>query len=177
MAKDEQKVEEAAPPKSKKMLLIIIVVVVLVLAIGGAAAFILMGGKGKHGGKDHAQGEATVDEEHAKPAPIVAFEEKFTVNLRADDGTSHYMQVPKIELEMSGEAAAKKVEEHKSKVSDRINSALRNKSMKEMLEPGSDIKLKEELKKVINDAIEVKPQDAAKNGVKEVILPSSFIVQ
>ena len=175
MAKDEQPAEGAAAPKSKKMLVIIIAVVVLVLVIGGAAAFLLLGGKGKkHGDQEHAQSEEAAD---AKPAPLVAFEEKFTVNLRSEDGSSHFMQVPKIELEMANEEAAKRVEAHKSKVSDRINSALRNKTMKEMLEPGSDLKLKEELKNVINEAIEVKPLEAAKKGVKEVILPSSFIVQ
>jgi flagellar FliL protein len=176
MAQDEKTAEEAAPPKSKKALLIIVVVVVLVLILGGAAAFFLMGGKDKkHGG--HADTEESTDAEHAKPLPTVAFEEKFLVNLRSEDGTSHFMQVPKVELEMASEEAAKKFEERKSKVSDRINSTLRNKSMKEMLEPGSDIKLKEELKAVVNQALEVKPADANKKGVKEVILPASFIVQ
>lgn len=178
MAKDPQAEAGAAPPKSKKMLVIIAAVLVLVLVLGGGAAFMLMGGKDKkHADKEHAQEEEVVDEEHGKPAPIVAFEEKFTVNVQSDDGTSHYMQVPKIELEMSSEAAAKKLEERKSKISDRINSTLRSKSMKEMLEPGSDLKLKEELKKVINEALDVKPEDAAKKGVREVILPASFIVQ
>jgi len=178
MAKDEVVEETAAPPKSKKMLIIIIAAVVLVLAIGGGAAFMLMGGKAKkHDGKDGAPEEEVAESEHGKPAPTVAFEEKFTVNLRSEDGTSHYLQLPKLELEMANDAAAKKVEERKSKVSDRINSTLRSKSMKEMLEPGSDLKIKEELKKVINDTIEVKPSEAAKKGVKEVILPASFIVQ
>lgn len=177
MAKDEKAAESAAAPKSKKMLIIIIAVVVLVLALGGGAAFLLMGGKGKkHADKEHAQ-EEVVNEEHAKPPPMVAFEEKFTVNLQSEDGSSHYMQVPRIELEMSSEEAAKKVEMLKSKMSDRINSTLRSKSVKEMLEPGSDLRLKEDLKKVINEALGIKPSEAAKKGVKEVILPASFIVQ
>ncbi len=176
MAKDEQATGAAAAPKSKKILIIISAVVVLVLVIGGGAAFMLLGGKGKkHADKEHEQ--AVVDDENAKPAPTVAFEEKFTVNLQSEDGSSHYMQVPKLELEMADEAAAKKVTERKSKISDRINSTLRSKSMKEMLEPGSDLKLKEELKKVINDTIGIRPDEAAKKGVKEVILPASFIVQ
>ena len=176
MAKDEPAAESTAAPKSKKMLIIIVAALVVVLVLGGGAAFLLMGGKAKkHGDKEHA-GEV-VDEEHAKPAPMVAFEEKFTVNLQADDGSSHYLQVPKIELEMADEVSAKKVEERKAKISDRINSTLRSKSVKEMLAPGSDLKLKEELKKVINDALEIKPADVAKKGVKEVILPASFIVQ
>lgn len=180
MAKDEQ-AAEAAPPKSKKMLIIIVAALVLVLAVGGGAAFMLMGGKKKHADKEHAQEEEVVDEEadgeHGKPRPMVVFEEKFTVNLQADDGASHYMQVPKLELEMANDKIAKKVEENKSKISDRINSTLRSKNFKEMLEPGSDLKLKAELKKVINETLEIKPSDADKKGVKEVILPASFIVQ
>ncbi len=162
----------ASPAKNKKILVVGITALIVALALGGTS-FMLLGGKSKRHG-DKAEGG---DEEHAKPAPMVVFEEKFTVNLLSEDGSSHYMQVPKLELEMANEAAAKRVEERKSKVSDRINSAMRSKTLGEMLEPGSDIKLKEALKKVINDTLEVKPQDADRKGVKEVILPASFIVQ
>lgn len=174
MAKDVAKEEEAeAPaPASKKKLLIIIIAVVVALAIGGGAALMLMGGKKKHGKEDAA--DPAAEEAHAKKAVVVPFEEKFTVNLRADDGGNHFMQVPKIELEVYDDKVAKEIEESKSKVSDRISSVLRSKSMAEMLEPGSDTKLKEELRKTINEVIEAKEPD---KGVKEVILPSSFIVQ
>lgn len=176
MAKDEKAAGGAAVPKNKKKLMIIMVaVLVLVLVLGGGAAFMLMGGKGKrHADKENGQAG---DEAQAKPIPMVVFDDKFTVNLRSEDGSSHYMQVPKIELEMSGDAAAKKVEERKSKISDRINSTLRSKSVREMLAPDSDLKLKENLKIVINETLEIKPEDAEKKGVKEVILPASFIVQ
>jgi len=176
MAKDEPEAELPSPSKSKKMLIIIAAALVLVLVIGGGAAYLLMGGKAKkHGDKENP--EAVAEEEHGKPPPTVAFEEKFTVNLQSEDGTSHYLQVPKLELEMADEASAKKVEERKAKVSDRINSALRSKTVKDMLAPGSDLKLKEELKKVINDVLEVRASESGKKGVKEVILPASFIVQ
>ncbi len=169
MAKDDVEEEVPAPKNNKKMIMIA-VVVVLVLAIGGAAAFLLLsGGKQKHG-KDQAEEHA---DKEAKTV-VVAFEEKFTVNLRADDSVNHFMQVPKVELEVANAEVAKKIEESKSKVSDRISSTLRSKSMKEMLEPGSDIKLKDELRKVINEALEIRD---ARKGVKEVILPASFIVQ
>lgn len=175
MAKDEQPEESAAAPKSKKMLLIIIVALVVVVAIAVGGFMMMSAGKKKHGGKDGAQEVAA--EEHGKPAPVVVFEEKFTVNLQTEDGASHYIQVPKLELEMATEEIAKKVEERKSKISDRVNSTLRSKTFKEMLEPGSDLKLKEELKKVINETLEIRSSEAEKKGVKEVILPSSFIVQ
>jgi flagellar FliL protein len=176
MAKDPAAAPEAPATKKK---LIIIVVAVLVLAIaGGGAAFMLMGGKKKHGKKqeDVVQEESSSEGEEAPAAKLstVAFEEKFTVNLRSEDGNNHFIQVPKVELEVADEKMAKKVEESKSKISDRISSTLRSKTMQEMMEPGSDLKLKEELRNVINETIGAK--DPSK-GVKEVILPSSFIVQ
>lgn len=173
MAKDEQGAEgQQAAPKSKKGLVIAIIALVLVLALGGAAALMLMGGKGKK----HDKEEEHDAEAQAKPV-VVAFEEKFTVNLMSEDGSSHYLQVPKLELEVADAEIAKRIEESKSKISDRISSVLRSKNMNQMLEPGSDIKLKEELKKVINDTLDLSPSEASKKGVKEVILPASFIVQ
>jgi flagellar protein FliL len=177
MAKDAKAAESAVAPKSNKMLIIIVALVVLVLALGGGAAFLLMGGKSKkHGDKEQSQ-ETVADDAQGKPTPMVTVGDKFTVNLQSDDGSTHFLQVPKIELEMASDASAKKVEERKDKISDRINSTLRSKSMKEMMEPGSDLKLKEELKTVINSTLEVKPEDAPKSGVIEVIFPASFIVQ
>lgn len=175
MANEPQAAEAPAAPKSKKMLIMIVVALLVVVLAGGAAAFLMMGGKKKHADKEHA--EESADAEHAKPPVMIVFEEKFTVNLQSDDGASHYMQIPKLELEMANDVVGKKVEERKSKISDRINSTLRGKTVKEMLEPGSDLKLKEDLKKVVNETLEVKPANANKEGVKEVILPASFIVQ
>ena len=172
MAKDEVAAEAAPPRKSKKLLIIIIAVLALVIA-GGAAAFLLLGDKGKKGkGKE----EAVHEVEHAKTV-LVPFEEKFTVNIQAEDGSAHYLQVPKLELEVANEETAKLVEEKKSKLSDRISSLLRTKTMAEMLAPGSDVKLKDDLKKVVNETLEIRPGEVAKRGVKEVILPASFIVQ
>ncbi|GBG12567.1 flagellar FliL protein [Novimethylophilus kurashikiensis] len=175
MAKDPAAAPEA--PASKKKLIIIIAAVLILAIVGGGAAFMLMGGKKKHGkNQEEVVQEEGASEEEAPAAKLstVAFEEKFTVNLRTEDGSNHFIQVPKVELEVANEKIVKKVEETKSKISDRISSTLRSKTMQEMMEPGSDLKLKEELRKVINETIGIK--DPSK-GVKEVILPSSFIVQ
>lgn len=173
MAKEEVAAEVVSPRKSKKLLIIIIAVLVLAIA-GGAAAFMLLGGKSKKG---HEKEKVAHEEvEHAKTV-LVPFEEKFTVNIQSDDGSTHYLQVPRVELEVASDEVAKNVEAMKSKLSDRISSLLRTKTMAQMLEPGSDVKLKEEMKKVVNETLEVRPGDVAKKGVKEVILPASFIVQ
>lgn len=174
MAKDEAE-PEVKPAKSKKMLIIIVAVVLVVAIAGGAAAFLLMnGGKDKKGHK--AEKPARVEAEPAKTV-MVPFEEKFTVNIQSGDGSAHYLQVPKLELEVASEETAKLVEERKSKLSDRISSLLRTRTMEQMLEPGSDVKLKEDLKKVVNETLEIRPGEVAKKGIKEVILPASFIVQ
>jgi flagellar protein FliL len=173
MAKEEAAAETPPPRKSKKLLIIIIAVLILAIA-GGAAAFLLLGGKSKKG---HDKQEVVHEDAGHAQTILVPFEEKFTVNIQSEDGSAHYLQVPKVELEVASEEVAKNVEMLKSKLSDRISSLLRKKTMAEMLEPGSDVKLKEELKKVVNETLNVSPGDVAKKGVKEVILPASFIVQ
>lgn len=170
MAKDEDVVQEAPPPKKKK-LLIMIVAVMVVIAVAGGAALLLLGGKKKHG-KDEDEDSASAS--GSAKTVMVAFEDKFTVNLISDDGSSHFLQVPKLELEVADANVAKEVEEKKSKISDRISSILRSKTMKELQQPGSDIKLKEELRVAINGTLELK---GTSKGVKEVILPASFLIQ
>jgi flagellar FliL protein len=163
MAEEQAEVEVA--PKSKKKTLIIIIAAVLVLALAGGAALLLLGGKKKDKGEEDRHAE-----KETKTA-TVAFEEKFTVNLYSDDGINHFLQVPKLELEVTNADVAKQVEEKKTKIMDRISSTLRGKNMKELLQPGSDTKLKDELKTEINKVLD------KNKGVEEVILPGSFIVQ
>ena len=164
-------------PNNNKLLIIIIAALVLVLILGGMATFLLLGTKGKkHSAPAEVVPEQEVNAENSKPIAFT-FEDKFTVNLQTDDGSCHYLQIPKIDLELANEAVAKKMPDLKSKLRDRINSTLRTKTAKEMLEVGSDLKLKDELKKVINEALDVSLDDADRKGVHEVFLPSSFIVQ
>lgn len=162
---EEQAAEVEVAPKSKKKTLLIIIVAVVVLAVAGGAALLLLGGKKKDKGEE--------EEHHAakEKTATVAFEEKFTVNLYSEDGINHFLQVPKLELEVANAEIAKEIEEKKPKIMDRISSTLRGKNMKDLLLPGSDTKLKEELKAEINKVLD------KRKGVEEVILPASFIVQ
>lgn len=172
MAQEEKPAESVPAQRNKKKLVVIILVLVVALAVGGAAAVLLLGGKGK---KEHGRKDAR-SYEPAKTV-LVPFDEKFTVNIQSVDGSSHYLQVPKIELEVANQDVANEVEAIKSKISDRVSSVLRQKTVEEMLEPGSDVKLKGELKDMINKTIGISPGDAARKGVHEVILPASYLVQ
>jgi flagellar FliL protein len=170
MAKDEGGGEAGAAAPKSKLVLILVIVLVVVLAAGGGAMFMLLNSGGKH--KKNAAADDEEEGGHAKTA-VVVLEEKFTVNLQAEDGSQHYLQVPKVELEVATPESAAKIEERKGKVSDRISGVLRARTLKDMQAAGSDMKLKEDLKTVINQALELKEG----KGVKEVILPNSFIIQ
>jgi len=158
----------AAPAAPKKGLLMIVIAILLAVAIGGGAAMYLTGGK-KHHHKEEAD-----DSDDSTPIPTVVFKDEFIVNLASTDGVSHFMRVPKLELDVASESVGARVEANRSKIADRISSTLRSKSMQDMLQPGSDVKLKEELRNVINDTLDYKDE---RRGVREVILPGSFIVQ
>jgi flagellar FliL protein len=167
MAKDGEMAATMSAAPNKGMLMIIIAVVVAV-AIGAGAAMMMGGGKKKHKKAD------AEDMDDSIPVPAVVLKDEFIVNLMSTDGTGgHFMRVPKVELEVANENVAKKLDENRSKISDRISSTLRTKTMEDMSQAGSDIKLKEELRTVINETLEYKEG----RGVLEVILPGSFIVQ
>lgn len=167
----EEAVAQAAPPRNNKRLVIIIVVAVLMLAVAGAGAYLLLAGGSKEGKR--AERKSPQEQAPAKTV-LVPFEERLTVNLRSQDGRAHYLQVPVLQMEVADAQTAKRLEELKPKVSDRISSLLRSKDMEAMMAPGSDIKLKEEMKQVVNETLGVSDE---RQGVLEVILPQSFIVQ
>lgn len=166
MAKEGNTAPAAAP---KKNILMIVVAVIVAIAIGAGAAMMMSGGKKKHRKADMDEMDDSVT------VPHVIFKDEIVVNLMsAVDGEGHYIRVPKIELEVASESVAAKIEANRSKIGDRISSTLHGKSYQEMMQPGSDVKLKEDLRKVINDTLEYKDE---RRGVKEVLLPSLFIVQ
>jgi flagellar FliL protein len=167
MAKDGE-MAAAMPAAPNKGMLMIIIALVVAVAIGAGAAMMMGGGKKKHKKAD------AEDMEESISVPAVVLKDEFIVNLMSSDGTGgHFMRVPKVELEVANERVAKKLDENRSKVSDRISSTLRKQTVEDMLQAGSDIKLKEELRTVINETLEYKEG----RGVLEVILPGSFIVQ
>ncbi len=165
MAEDTQ---TQAPPRNKKRLLIVAVAVLVVL-LAGVGVFVMLAG----GGKEDKRAERAQEPVPAKTV-LVPFEERLTVNLRSEDGRIRYLQVPVLHMEVADAATAKRLEELKPKISDRIGSLLRSKDIQTMMAPGSDIKLKEEMKQVVNETLGVSGEG---QGVVEVILPQSFIVQ
>ena len=166
MAKEGNMAAASAAPK--KGMLVIVLAVVVAVAIGGGAAMMMTGGKKHHRKADMDEGDDSMK------IPTVVFKDEFIVNLASTDGAAHFMRVPKVELEVASESVTARVEENRSKIADRISSTLRSKSAADMMQQGSDVKLKEELRNVINETLEYKDE---RRGVREVILPGSFIVQ
>ena len=166
MAKEGNAASTVAAPK--KNILVIIIAIAIAFAVGIGGAMLMAGGAKKHR-------KMSMDEmDDSAKIPMVVFKDELVVNLMSTDNETHYMRVPRIELDVSSEAAAARVEENRSKIGDRISSTLRSKSYQDMMQPGSDIALKKELRKVINDVLDFKSEHG---GVKEVIFPGSFIVQ
>jgi flagellar protein FliL len=167
MAKDGD-MAAAMPAAPNKGMMMIVIAVVVAVAIGAGAAMMMGGGKKKHK-------KADMDEmDDSASVPTVVFKDEFIVNLMSSDGAGgHFMRVPKVELDVASESVTARIEANRSKISDRISSTLRGKSVEDMMQQGSDIKLKEELRTVINETLEYKEG----RGVQEVILPGSFIVQ
>lgn len=163
--------EVQAPPPRKKRLLIVAIAILVLVMLAGVGAYLMLADGGKEGKRKG--GERAQDDGPGKTM-LVPFEEKLTVNLRSADGRTYYLQVPELQMEVANAETAKRLEELKPKISDRISSLLRSKDMQTMVEPGSDIRLKEEMRQVANETLGVSD---AEQGVLEVILPRSFIVQ
>lgn len=169
MAQDDAVTEQLPPPKNNKKRLLVIMALVVVVGLAAGAAYLLLAG----GDKKKPDGRRSHQDRPAQTM-LVPFDEKFTVNLRSEDGFTHYLQVPQLQLEVADADVAARVEAIKPKISDRISSLLRSKDMQSVMAPGSDLKLKQEMKQVVNEALGVRDE---RKGVVEVILPQSFIVQ
>lgn len=167
MAKEGNAAPVAAAPK--KNMLMIIVAVIVAIAIGAGAAMMMSGGKKKQRKADKEE----YDDYEQAPL-VIAFKDEYVVNLTSADNITHFMRLPKVELEVANESVAARVEENKSKIGDRISTTLRAKTYEDMSQQGSDVKLKEELKAVINESLGYKDED---RGVREVLFPVSVIVQ
>lgn len=100
------------------------------------------------------------------------FDEKITANLKSVGGGNHFIQIPVLELSLATSNVKAKVKARESELLNLVNSTLQTKTLKEMLEPGSDIALKVELKAAINSHLNLDDS----NGVTEVLLPQSFVV-
>ena len=150
--------EEAAKGGGKKKL-IIIIVVLLVLVGGGVGAFLALGksGGGEEGAGDgeHADGgeEGHDGGEHGEEGmelvPAVMPLDTFIVNLQVKGS---FLKVT-VQLEFAEPELPPTIEHDTPRIRDAIISVLSAKAAPELLSADGKEKLREELKRAVNDAL------------------------
>lgn len=168
MARDKAKEEVVAdePPKKKKGKLFLILGVLLVLGGGGggAAWYFTQSGTSDTKTDEHK-------EEKLLP-PVFVTLETFTVNLQADGGGEHYLQVG-IDLKVTDPAVVELVKLHMPEVRNGVLLLLSSKSAEQIAGLEGKQKLSAEIQEQVNKPLNAK---ATGKGVTGVFF-TSFVIQ
>lgn len=166
MAKDKAKEEAKAaeePPKKKKGKLFLILGILLVLGgAGGGAAWYFTQSDTKH---------AEHKEEKPKP-PVFVTLETFTVNLQADGGGEHYLQVG-IDLKVTDQSVVDLVKLHMPEIRNGVLLLLSSKNAEQIASLEGKQKLSMEIQEQVNKPLNAK---ATGKGVIGVYF-TSFVIQ
>lgn len=172
---EEKKVVEKGPgddkPKGggghKLMMLVLLLMVVLLVAVGAVGYLLLSGNSGSATAGDKAKAHASESKKHDAP-PIFAKLDTFVVNLA---GGNALLQVD-MQAELADEAAQKKLTDYMPKIRSAVILLLSAKTSQELASSAGKLKLKNQVKMVINGAMESDSDEPIKS-----IVFTSFIIQ
>lgn len=162
MARDKAKEEAVAdaPPKKKKGKLFL--VLGILLALGGGAAWYFT-----------SSGTKPVEHNEDKPKPPVFVTlETFTVNLQAEGGGEHYLQVG-VDLKVADSTVVDLVKLHMPEIRNGVLLLLSSKSAEEIANLEGKQKLSAEIQEQVNKPLNAK---ATGKGVTGVFF-TSFVIQ
>ena len=165
MARDKAKEEAVAdePPKKKKGKLFLVLGILLVLGgAGGGAAWYFTQSDTKL---------AEHKEEKPKP-PVFVTLETFTVNLQADGGGEHYLQVG-IDLKVTDPTVVDLVKLHMPEIRNGVLLLLSSKSAEQIASLEGKQKLSADIQEQVNIPLNAK---ATGKGVTGVFF-TSFVIQ
>lgn len=166
---EEKKAEKKAAGGGNKLMIIVIALLLLVLvAVGGLAAYMFTSLHAP-AGEAHAAQEAEEPKKKEGP-PIFEKLDTFVVNL-SDNGGSNMLQVD-MQAELADEEAKKKFAEYMPKVRSALILLLSSKSTDELATPEGKVKLKAQVKKIINESMDAGDEEPVEN-----ILFTAFIIQ
>lgn len=169
--KEEVKDAKPAAGGGNKLMLVVIVLLVLVLAaLGGLGAYLYLNShKPAEGAPAAEETHAEVKKKEKKEGPPV-FEklEPFVVNL---SGSNSMLQV-ELQAELFDEPAKAKLKDYLPKVRSAVILLLSAKTEQELQSADGKVKLKAQIKKIMNEAM-----DAAEEEPVENVLFTSFIIQ
>lgn len=169
---EEKKVAEKGAKEDKphgggnKLLLIVIVLLVVLLGGVGGVGYMVLSGHNPLGGAA-PQAEAH-KEKKADAPPVFSKLDTFVVNLSSQGGT--LLQVD-MQAELTDAEAQKKLTDYMPKVRSAVILLLSAKTPEELATPEGKLKLKSQVKQVINGSM-----DAGDEPVKSVVF-TSFIIQ
>ena len=164
MARDKAKEEVVAdePPKKKgKLLLVLVILLVLGGAGGGAAWYVTQ-----------SDTKSAEHKEEKQLPPVFVTLETFTVNLQADGGGEHYLQVG-IDLKVTDPSVVDLVKLHMPEVRNGVLLLLSSKSAEQIAGLEGKQKLSAEIQEQVNKPLDAK---ATGKGVTGVFF-TSFVIQ
>ncbi|MBA4708496.1 flagellar basal body-associated FliL family protein [Aquitalea aquatica] len=153
-----------------KLMLVVVILLVLVLAGMGGLAYVMFSNMNKpHDGA--AQTEQTKEKPKKKKEGPPIFEklETFVVNLSGGDGS--LLQVD-MQAELGDEEAKKKFTDYMPKIRSALILLLSSKSAAELATPDGKVKLKAQVKQIINESM-----DSGEEELVQSVLFTSFIIQ
>lgn len=165
---EEKKAEKKASGGGNKLMIIVIALLLLVLvAVGGLAAYMFTS---LHAPAGEAHAEQAAEKPKKKDGPPI-FEklDTFVVNLAGNGG--NMLQVD-MQAELADEEAKKKFAEYMPKVRSALILLLSSKSTEELATPEGKVKLKAQVKKIINESMDAGDEEPVEN-----ILFTAFIIQ
>lgn len=169
-AEKTDKSEKKAGGSNKLMLIVIILLVLVLVAVGGLAAYMFT--SVNHAGGNAAGGEAAheaVTKKKKDGPPIFEKLDTFVVNLAGESGG--LLQVD-MQAELGSEEAKKKFEDYMPKVRSALILLLSSKTAEELATPDGKVKLKAQVKKIINESM-----DAGTEEPVDSVVFTSFIIQ
>ncbi|RXZ44154.1 flagellar basal body-associated FliL family protein [Crenobacter cavernae] len=164
---EEQKKDKKAAGGSKLLIIVIALLVLVLAAVGGLAAYVFA--NMQKGDAAHAE---QVDEKAVKKKegpPIFQKLDTFVVNLAGGSGAM--LQV-EMQAELADEDAKKRFTDYMPKVRSALILLLSSKTSEELATPDGKVKLKAQVKKIINEAM-----DAGSEEPVDSVLFTSFIIQ
>lgn len=164
--KDEAEVEEAPKKKPKGKLFLIIGIVLALAGIGGAGWYFTQGDA-----KPGEEKEAAHKEDDHKP-PVFVPLEVFTVNLQADGGNEHILQVA-MDLKVVDEKVVEDVKAHMPEVRNGVLLLLSGKTAEQIGNLEGKQKLSAEILEQVNKPLNIKEAGKSVTGVYF----TSFVIQ
>lgn len=172
MAEEPKKADkEKKPGGGNKLLIIVVVLLVLVLAaVGGLAAFVLTNKGGAAAGAHGEKHEEAKPKKKREGPPVFEKMETFVVNLAGTEGS--LLQV-EMQAELDEEKTRQKFKDYMPKIRSAVILLLSSKHANELATPEGKVKLRAQVKKIINESMEAGEEEQP----VESVLFTSFIIQ